>query len=166
MANETTPVWVSEPSLHDFFDDRSIELLSDLVNYPQYGASISEVLEFGQLEGSTPDGTSEPPAHGISLPVVYKGSLDLESNAFDHEKFTLVPGMELHDVVISNINTVDRELQPPKKRYRSLDIEAHSSTRRKFKELEHGNNPFGRAGNLRCEACRNRRIKVDFKLGI
>src|SRR5271154_5777812 len=45
-------------------------------------------------------------------------------------------------------------------------------TRRKFKKVENGNNYFGRNGNLRCDACRNRRRKVKcrtfilIKLGV
>lgn len=46
------------------------------------------------------------------------------------------------------------------RRGKSPSLRCNSRTRRSFKEVEVGNNRFGRNGTLRCEQCRRRNSKV------
>ena len=57
-----------------------------------------------------------------------------------------------------------RSLSTGKKRYFCLTVRINSIEPRLLKEVEFGNNRFGRRGNLRCDACRNRKSKVDPKV--
>lgn len=51
----------------------------------------------------------------------------------------------------------------PKPKRHELPIEVSNCDRRRIdkKKIVHGNNKFGRKGNLRCIPCRNRKIKVN-----
>jgi len=55
---------------------------------------------------------------------------------------------------------IDLDIPQPRKRCPYLKMSLIVRRRRQIKPVEVGNNNFGRAGNLRCQACRNRRSKV------
>ena len=55
---------------------------------------------------------------------------------------------------------IDLDIPQPRKRCPYLKMNLIVRRRRQIKPVEVGNNNFGRAGNLRCQACRNRRSKV------
>jgi hypothetical protein len=124
------------------FDYNGTNWMTDPLSVPSFDFSTTSVTNSYYI-----DSTSQFPQFdfGFQDPVT---SSDIQSHDLARQ------GSQ--EIAIMNNSTA------PRRRYLLICISTNLRTRRKWKEMESGNNTYGRSGTQRCDACRKRNSKVLF----